>query len=121
MAGRLTILKSTDVGMGSLSRRVLYWYTINPVIQDSVPQTIAPQNRNQIQQGDGSPLKYLSSTDLDSLDAGTAGYEIIQQLQTASETLTAYRNRLLADHTVRQAAWIQARRDEYAQAGTSVV
>lgn len=120
MAGRLTLLKSTELSYGSVRRRVLYWYVISPRITDSTGVEIAPQNRNQIPQGDGSPLLYLSTTDLTALDAGDAGYEILEQVQTGGETLAAFRNRLLADHTSRQSAWIASRRSEYAAAGTSV-
>lgn len=118
--GRLTVLKSLDIGLGSTQHKILYWYTINPVIQDFLGNTVAPQNRNGIPQGDTSPLLYLIASDLSSLDAGTSGYEVISQVQTASETLVAFRTRMTADHTARQTAWVAARRAEYAAAGNSV-
>lgn len=119
--GRLTVLKSMDAGSNTTQHRILYWYTVNPVIADFLGNTIAPQNRNGIPQGDGSPSKYLVTADLDSLDAGTAGYEIVVQVQTGGESLSAFSTRITADHTVRKAAWIAARRAEYATAGNSVV
>lgn len=122
MAAKITLLRTDPLTFSSVQRLVLYWYSIVPRIQDSLGLTIVPQNRNGItpasNSGD-SPLPYLTATDLDALDAGDAGYEILRQTQTAGETIVQFRNRLLADHAVRQAAWVQARRDQYAAAGNT--
>lgn len=122
MAAKLTLLRTEAEGFGTNRRKCFYWYTISPKIQDSLGNNIAPQNRNQLpplSSNGGSPLTYLTSGDLDALDAGDAGYEILDQFQTAGETLAQFRTRILADHAVRQAAWIQARRDQYAAAGNT--
>jgi hypothetical protein len=120
MAAKITLLRTDPTTYGSQQRIVLYWYTITPKIQDSLGNNIATQNRNQLpplSTTGGTPLPYLTAADLDSLDAGDSGYEIIVQTQTAGETLNSFRTRLLADHAARQTAWIQARRDQYAAAG----
>lgn len=120
MAGRITLLRSTDDGLGSVNRRVLFWYTIIPAITDAASNVIAPQSSDQITR-DTSAVRYITTQDQDAINAGAAGFEIVDRLHTAGETLAQFRNRLLAEHTARQAAWIQARRDEVSSAGTSVV
>lgn len=118
MAASITLLKSTKQDYGVTTHRVLYWYAISPVIEDTLGNTKAPQNRNQIRAGD-EILNYLSAQDLDDLDAGTAGYEIRALEQTAGETNVAFRNRALSDHAVRASLWVADRRAEYALTGTT--
>lgn len=124
MAAKLTLLRTDPMTFGTVRRIVFYWYVISPKIQDaaSPPNNIAPQNRNQLPPttvNGGSPLPYLTAADLDALDAGDNGYEIIEQIHTAGETLNAFRTRLLADHAARQTAWVQSKRDQYAASGTT--
>lgn len=118
MAEKITVLRSTEESYGTISRTVMFWYPLNPVVQDSRGNTVVLQNRNTIR--DASVLLYLASADLDALDAGTAAYEVLNAQQTAGETNTAFRSRMLANHTARAALWIASRRNEYAIAGLAV-
>jgi hypothetical protein len=116
---KITLLRSTSEGFGNLARQALYWYTISPVITDAdtPPNTIVHQSGSSIDRYPDA-ARYVSSADRTALDAGAAGYEVLQRLQTAGETNAQYRARLLAEHVLRQADWIAERRQEYASAGT---
>lgn len=118
MAEKITVLRSSEDQFGNLARTVLLWFPISPVIQDSRGNTIKIQTRADIR--DPAILLYLTTADLDALDAGQAGYEIASIQQTNGETNTAFRTRALAYHTVRAADWVAARRNEYAISGLAV-
>lgn len=118
MAAKLTLLRSSAETFSNTTKQVLYWYTISPVVQDSLGNTIIVQAASTL---DRFPdvLRYLTAGDRTALDAGQAGYELLNRMQTAGETNVAFRNRLLAEHSLREAAWITERRAEHAAAGTT--
>lgn len=117
MAEKITLLRSTKNPYGRIHHRVLYYYTINPRIQDALSNDIASQSSSQL---DNEAKLYLTSEDIAAINAGDAGFELLGVQQTGGETVQEFRSRVLADHAAREAAWIQDRRDEYSRAGIAV-
>ena len=120
MANKITLLRSTDDGLGGTQRIVLFWYVIAPRIKDSLNNDVAPQTSNQLQNANGGASKYVNSVDLAALDSGDAGFEIAARLQTAGETNAAFSARLKLEQAARQTAWIAQQQAIYGLAGTGV-
>lgn len=113
----VTVLRSSREDYGGIMRRVLYWYTISPRVKNALNQDIAPQKSTELPD---DALQYVDTAGKQALDSGDAGFEVVNRQQTAGETNTAYRNRILADHNARQLWFIQKQRDDYALTGTAV-
>jgi len=102
---------------GAQKHRVLYYYTINPVITDAAtaPHDVAPVSSGMLTP---DAQRQCTGADAAAINAGTAGFEEHEVVQTFGETNAAFATRILADHAAREAWWVAARRAEYARAGT---
>jgi hypothetical protein len=118
MANKITLLKSTDDGYGGTQRRMLYWYVISPRITDAAANQIIPLTSANLPSD--AALYVTAAADLNAVNAGDAGFEVVQRLQTAGESNAAFTTRVRAEQAAREAAWIAAQRSAYALAGTAV-
>ena len=127
---KVMILQSREQEHGEKRHRLLYWYAIAPRVTDFLANEMTPQGRGDLppdarqkiiaRDRDVRPeASDWGEPDLAMLDAGDAGFEILERTQSAGETLAAFAARMLADHGLRQAYWIQRQRQQHAQAGMS--
>lgn len=113
---KVTALRKPRISVfGTDMIEILYWYTISPRIQDSLTNDIAPLTIADIPT---EAVRYVSPADQTLIANGDAGFEKVGVSQTGGETNGAFLARVLADHTVREAAWVQEQRDIWALAGT---
>jgi hypothetical protein len=118
MANKITLLKSTDDGYGGTQRRMLYWYVISPRITDAGSNQIIPLTSANVPSD--AAVYVNAAADLNALNAGDAGFEVVQRLQTAGETNAAFTIRIRAEQVARETAWVAAQRAAYALAGTAI-
>lgn len=104
---------------GAQKHRILYYYTLNPGITDgaATPHNVSPQSSAMLTP---DAQRQCNGADAAAIDAGTAGFEEFEVVQTFGETNANFAARLLVDHAAREAWWVTARRAEFARAGTGV-
>ena len=114
---KITALNKPSIGVrGTQAVTFLYWYTISPRVEDAATPA------NEIVTTAASKLtavaeRYVDTADQTLLNDGDAGFEQVVREQTGGETNAAFLTRILADHAVREAAWIQEQRDIWDLAG----
>ena len=115
---KIIVAQAVKEPHGGATFRILYLYDISPRIKDALNGDVIPQRSVNIP---GDVSGYVSAADKALIDAGDAGFEMMVQKQTASETILQFRDRVLGDLTARQTYWLAQERAKYSLAGTTVV
>ncbi len=113
---KITALKKApEDTFGTQRVTFLYWYVLNPRIQDSRGNDIVVIRASDLPE---AGVVYVDSIDSNALNMGDAGFETMTRDRTAGETNVAFLARILADHSAREILWIQAQRNVWVLAGT---
>jgi hypothetical protein len=121
MANKVTLLRSGDDGLGGTNRTLMFWYVISPLITDTLANTVVPMPSSRLaSSGNPDAGKYVSTADSNALDAGSAGFEIVNRLQSAGESNAAFTARIRAEQVARETAWVASTRTAYALSGTAI-